>query len=322
MRTEIWNELEAEYAAQRIANEKTENLRREKIRGQYPGIEELIQKRENLIQGTIRGILSGTADGSGLTEKMKEMNQQIRSALVQNGLPENYLEPVYQCAICRDKGYVEKPLKEPCQCFQTAYRKKMREQIGLNCSDTETFETFDETRIPDERISDDAFTQREYAVLARNRCQKWADEYPESQPENILLSGKAGLGKTFLMHAMAARLIERGFHVLLISAFQFIQIARNSYFDGDDSMDELMNAPVLMIDDLGSEPLMKNITVEQLFHLIDERQNHHLSTIISSNLTMEELQERYTERITSRLSDPRKCMKLMLVGRDLRRMNR
>ena len=66
-----------------------------------------------------------------------------------------------------------------------------------------------------------------------------------------------------------------------------------------------MNAEVLMIDDLGSEPLMQNVTVEQLFNLLNERQNKGLSTVISTNLEMSKFRERYTERIASRLRDSR-----------------
>ena len=83
-----------------------------------------------------------------------------------------------------------------------------------------------------------------------------------------------------------------------------------------------MDIPVLMLDDLGSEPLMQNITVEQLFHLINERQLRGLSTVISTNLTLKELRERYTERIVSRLNDPQNCEIIILEGQDLRKVRR
>ena len=138
----------------------------------------------------------------------------------------------------------------------------------------------------------------------------------------MLLTGPSGLGKSFLMHAMAARLIERGINVLMISAYSFLQMARKSHFEAEDGVRELMDVPVLMVDDLGSEPLMQNITVEQLFHLINERQRRGLSTVISTNLTLPELKDRYTERIVSRLNDPKNCQIIVLEGRDLRKVER
>ena len=73
-----------------------------------------------------------------------------------------------------------------------------------------------------------------------------------------------------------------------------------------------------MIDDRGSEPMMQNVTVEQLFNLLNERQNRGLSTVISTNLTMQELQIRYTERIASRLRDRNYWKVITLEGKDIR----
>ena len=95
-----------------------------------------------------------------------------------------------------------------------------------------------------------------------------------------------------------------------------------AYFDQEDSMDELLNVPILMMDDLGSEPLIRNITVELLFNLINERQSKGLSTVVSTNLTLQELRERYTERVASRLNNPRNCLILTLAGKDLRKLER
>ena len=97
-----------------------------------------------------------------------------------------------------------------------------------------------------------------------------------------------------------------------------IEMLRKSYFDNDDSASELMDVDVLMIDDLGSEPLMQNITVEQLFNLLNERQGRGLSTVISTNLEMPKFRERYTERVASRLRDSMNCKVLSLMGKDIR----
>jgi DNA replication protein DnaC len=115
---------------------------------------------------------------------------------------------------------------------------------------------------------------------------------------------------------MAARLITRGQQVLLISAYSFLETARKSYFENDDRLEELIGTPVLMLDDLGSEPLLQNVTIEQLFNLINERQRRNLPTVISTNLNQEELRTRYTERIASRLTDKRNVQFLVLRGSD------
>ena len=322
MREDLLNELTAEYEAQRARNDREENARRDKIRRDFPDIEKRLLEREGLVFGTIRKILDGNAGAENLTEKMQKLNAEIEQMLRENGLPADYLSPVYKCAKCRDTGYTGDPVREPCECLKRAYQQKLRDLIGLGKNAEETFETYNAQIIPEVSVGDSGITQRGLTEIARARCEKWADSYPEVQSRDMLLTGPSGLGKSFLMHAMAARLIERGINVLMISAYSFLQMARKCHFEAEDGVRELMDVPVLMVDDLGSEPLMQNITVEQFFHLINERQSRGLSTVISTNLTLKELRERYTERIASRLNDPKNCEIIILEGRDLRKAAR
>jgi DNA replication protein DnaC len=106
--------------------------------------------------------------------------------------------------------------------------------------------------------------------------------------------------------------------VLIISAYNLLELVRKAYFSNEERAEELSEIDVLMIDDLGSEPLMQNVTVEQLFNLLNERLDKGLSTVISTNLTMEELQGRYTERIASRLRDKNNWKVITLEGKDIR----
>ena len=322
MREDLLNELSSEYEAQRARNEREEAARPEKIQQSYPEIEKKVLEREELIFGTVRKFLNGNAKMENLSGRMTELNRMIGNMLQQNGLPEDYLEPVFRCKVCKDTGYFGDPIREPCDCLKQAYQKKLRERIGLGKNDCETFESFNPKIIPEIPVDDSGVTQRALTEFAEKRCEKWADSYPDLPTRDILLTGMSGLGKTFLMRSMAERLIERGVSVLLISAYTFLQIARKSYFEADEGVKELMEVPVLMLDDLGSEPLMQNITVEQLFQLINERQNRGLSTVISTNLTLKELRERYTERVASRLNDPKNCEIIVLKGNDLRKTER
>ena len=320
MREDLLKELLAEYETQRARNEREEAERRERIRREFPMIEEAAEGRETLVFGTVRSILERKAKAENLTEKMEALNSRIRQLLRENGLPGDYLEPVYRCPVCRDTGYTGELIKTPCDCLKKAYEEKLRYRIGLGKNRNETFEAFNTCLIPDDPVPGTGTTQRKLSVFAREQCEKWADRYPEVQHRDLLLTGGSGLGKTFLMRAMATRLIERGKNVLLVSAYTFLQMARKSHYEADNGVKELMEVPVLMLDDLGSEPLMQNVTVEQLFFLMNERQGGGLSTIISTNLTLPELRERYTERIVSRLNNPKNCLILMLAGKDLRKL--
>ena len=318
MREDLLRELEAEYDQIRAENERTERARKEKIRTEQPEIHALVLERENLVFGTLRAILNGNAETENLPEKMERLNAAIREKLTAAGFPADYLAPVYRCPACQDTGRTGELIKEPCECLKKAYRQKLRSTIGLNGEKTESFETFDLSLFPDEPLPGKNYSQRMLMKKRRDDCREWADRYPDVQCRNMLLTGKSGLGKTFLLHAVAERLIERNVNVLIISSYKLLELVRKAYFSNEESAGELAEIDVLMIDDLGSEPLMQNVTVEQLFNLLNERLNSGLSTIISTNLTMEELQGRYTERIASRLRDKNSWKVITLEGKDIR----
>ena len=318
MREDLLQELEIEYGQIRAENERMEAERKEKIRKEFPEIRDLTERREELVYGTLRDILHGNADTEGLPEKMEKLSAEIRRELKSAGLPEDYLAPIWRCPVCRDTGYTGEPVREPCECLKKAYREKLRRKIGLNSEGNETFESFDLSVFPEEKLPERSYSQRDLMKRCREICEEWANRYPDVESRDLMLSGKSGLGKTYLLHAMAERLVRRDINVLIVSAYKTLEILRKAYFSNEENPGELTETEVLMIDDLGSEPLMQNVTVEQLFNLINERQNRGLSTVISTNLDMIEFRNRYTERIASRLRDKRYCKVITLEGKDIR----
>ena len=136
----------------------------------------------------------------------------------------------------------------------------------------------------------------------------------------MLIAGKSGLGKTFLLKCIAQRVAQRGYTPTYVSAYRLFETTRQAYMENNSAlMNPYMDVQLLLIDDLGSEPLMNNVTVTQLFNLLNERQMAGRHTVISTNLNMKELQERYTERIASRLLDETGCARLTFTGSDIRR---
>ncbi len=320
MRDEILKALQTEYAQLREQNEEDHQARIRDAKAHCPELENLLSGREELIYGALQGILRKTQKPVDLSQRMAEMNAKIRQTLVDAGLPEDMLEPKYRCDICEDKGYTGEPIREMCSCMRKRFHEKIRESIGLKTDGRETFDSYDDSLFSDEKLPGKTYSQRSLTATVRDLCKQWAETYPKGEARNILLMGQTGLGKSFMMHAMAERLVSRDVPVLMVSAWRFLEIARKSMFgDGDDEMNEMLETEVLLIDDLGSEPMMKNITVEQLFNIINERQNSGKATIISTNLTKSEFRERYTERIASRMMDARQSLVLTLMGDDLRR---
>ena len=321
MRNEIVRELLSEYEQQRMRNAEEESRRREIAVATVPEIGRLLAEREALIMGSVRGILDGRAGAGDLPAQMDALNRRITSLLVGQGMDAEWLSPVYRCRMCRDTGYVGEPVREMCDCMRQRLFSRLYREVGLEEQTPQTFETFDDQIFSAEPLPGRAYSQRSVMNRIRAAAEGWADKYPAVAQKTVLLQGKSGLGKTFLMHAMARRLLDRGLNVLVISAYRYLDIARKAYFSGKtDDLDALMEADVLMVDDLGSEPLMENITVIQWFNLINERQTRGKATVFSTNLGEKELRDQYTERIASRLLDKRTSLQLMFVGDDVRRM--
>ncbi|MBQ8654333.1 MAG: ATP-binding protein [Clostridia bacterium] len=319
MRSDIIRELNAEYDRQRAINAQEETLRREKAAVLCPEIPRLEAERDQLIFGGIRGVLTGRELTDDIPARMDVINRRIRSLLLQNGLAEDYLEPVYSCRKCRDTGYCGEPVKEMCDCFRTKFFTRLYQRMGLGSAQEQTFERFDPDVFPDTPMEGRGFSQRDVMQMYLKRCRDWAENYPDNDRRTVVFMGQSGLGKTYLMHCMTKRLLEKGVNALLISAFSFLDTARRAYFSGKtEDMDTLLDADVLLIDDMGSEPLMENITIVQWFNLINERQTRGKATVVTTNLMENELRERYTERVASRLLN-NEAMVLHFIGEDVRR---
>ena len=287
-----------------------------------PEIGEVLQARQGLIFAGLRGILGGEAAAEDLPARMDVLNRRAASLLQQHGYPETYLNPVYRCPVCQDTGYVGDLVREQCECLRTAFYTRLYRQVGLGEAAEQSFERFDLNLFSGEKMPGKTYSQRDMMGVYRSKCQAWAESYPNVPVRDMLLMGQSGLGKTYLMHAMAKVLLQRGFSVMLVSAYRFLEMARKAYFAGGSAnpteMDALMDADVLMIDDMGVEPLMENITISQWFNLINERQQRGKATLISTNLMEDELRRRYTERIASRLLNPLQCRLVQFLGDDVR----
>lgn len=318
---QILLKLQQEYAHRREDNLRLFEERQQRACAQCEGLQELLTRRHAAVmQGVRSGLISRSRQSgvnAGLPALMAELNREIAQKLTEGGLPADYLQPVYTCAVCHDEGYVYDPSRRMCDCFRVEYNRRLLAESGVS-DESGSFEAFDETLF-DPAEDERGVSQRGIALAIRDICLSYADSFPDTATRDLLLMGKSGLGKTYLLQCIARRVAQRGRLPLYTSAYRLLDTARKAYMENrSELMSELMNAPLLLIDDLGTEPLMNNVTVTQLFNLLNERQLAGRHTVISTNLSMRELQERYTERITSRFLDATSCRRLTFIGADLR----
>lgn len=323
MRENILREIETEYETLRAENRVEEARRLAEASAADPMIGALVAERMRLFQEGARDALSNPVQAreiaANLTRRIAAIQQQLRNKLVTQGFREDYLQPVYRCEKCNDTGYTGDLIHERCDCYKHRMRNRIANDPSHGLDSRETFEAYDASIFPETPCGDSGTTQRAAMEARRALLETYASDYPANPRRNLLLYGGSGLGKTYLMNCIGNRIHQRGDEVLKLTAYQLSERIRASVFDrSPDSFTSLLEVPLLLLDDLGVEPLFNNLTVENLFTLVNERSLAGLHTIISTNLQLDELRARYTERVASRLLDKRSTVIIRFNGRDVR----
>ena len=233
---------------------------------------------------------------SSLKEKLKQISDRKQELLISAGYSSDYLEPVYSCPECKDTGYIE---GRRCSCLKQAVIRYLYAQSNIDKVlerenfDTLSYDYYDDTELPGmKRIIDS--------------CKAYVSDF-DRRYENLLFYGDVGVGKTFLTNCIANELLKQGHSVIYFTAFQlFDTLAKYAFRSGEVSEDigrvheDIFDCDLLIIDDLGTE-MANTFVLSQLFLIINERDNRSKATIISTNLSIEEISERYSERTFSRI---------------------
>ena len=324
-RENVTREALSNLEAQRAANLMEEKRRRSEAEGKSPQIAQLLKKRQTLFFSGMRGAFASPDKAKEISNhmraQMEQLNAELRGALTDCGLPQDYLQPVYRCALCRDTGYVGEPVHEMCACLRRAVMNRLYQAEGLQGLEKENFAAFDEEIFPDEPIEGRKTSQRAFIRKCREYCEGYADTFAPGEGKGLLLCGRSGLGKTFLMNCVAQRVLERGYSVVVISAYKLIEAMRRFQFgeEGLEQVQDMLACDLLCIDDLGSEPMLRGITVSSLYHILNERRNAGRAVVITTNCDSDQLYEKYDDRIGARLTDPSRMKVIPFVGVDVRR---
>ena len=318
MENPVWNQVLAAFEAQRARNEQENDRRRQEIAQKFPDLNALLNRRHEMIMGAVRGAFSGGALQNAEVA-MAEYNKKISALLKEKGYPADYMAPVCVCSLCGDTGFIyENSVQKQCDCLKKAYQLALAQADG-SIQETQSFSTFDLNRFPDTILPGTGVTQRDYMAVIRDKCRQFAENIGKGNCQTLLLHGGSGLGKTFLLNCVGRAAEESGIAAVSLTAYDLLMDLKNAYFSRTgETADRYFETELLLIDDLGMEPLIDNVTVTQIYNLVSSRLKRGLYTVITTNLTREEMQKRYTERLTSRLLDPRTGMAIAFYGQDIR----
>ena len=236
-------------------------------------------------------------------EKLNKLFFKRLSLLKALGMDKDMLVPKYECQNCKDTGKVN---GANCKCFDNEVYRLLSESSDIK----------DRLGLEDLKFSGD----NNKKVLAFIR--KFDKDFAFTAKRNILLIGKTGTGKTYLLNALANDIMKKGNSVFFITAFNLnrllLKIHVGTLQEKDQLLSSLLDADVLIIDDLGSEQIFKNVTIEYIFNIINERQMSNKYTFYTTNCDLQELQIKYGERIFSRLVNKQITSVLTLDCEDMR----
>lgn len=284
---------------------------------QVPRLKEIdLQLRKTMTAAAQAAFLKGE-DGVKAMEQIRDINLELqneRKALVEAHFAPGTLEEKPLCNNCGGSGYVGSTM---CACLKELCRQEQMALLAGLTSGNERFENFRLDYYPEAVDPVYHVSPRRLMEKTLTVCRKYAAEFDGTG--NLLFTGGTGLGKTFLSACIANVVADKGYSVAYESAPQLFEKLNKNFFNPDDQSrqyaDSLQKADLLIIDDLGTE-LTNSFTVAALYSLVNERLLSGKSMIVSTNLNMPEIAQRYSPQIASRLEG---CFKVAtFVGQDIR----
>lgn len=317
MDNEILSKLLAEYDQKKRKAEINLQKRKEELYTKIPRLQKIEDELNNFAIKTAKNILQGSSYNiDNLNSKISILKAEKEEILNKNNIPNTYLEPYYECIICKDTGYIQS--KNSASCLCSCLKQKLLD-ISYNKSNIsnlskENFKTFNENRFSD-KIEPEKYginiSPRQNIITIKYKCLNFVKDFDNPECLNLLFTGNTGLGKTFMSNCIANELIKNGKNVLYQTAPVLLETVIDNKFNKyksstqDNFYKNVLEADLLIIDDLGTECL-NSMKLSELFTILNTRllnlNNKITKTIISTNLNINNIFKNYEERIGSRIA--------------------
>lgn len=319
--TEIYNKAKSIVERRRTEAESTAAAHRREVYHKIPQMQSLDAEIGQAAFDIVKAI--GMHDDAqqyvqSLSEKNLAAQEKRRVLLREYGYPETYLKPQYTCEKCSDSGF--------CGGFRCTCVDQLMQQIAYSslCSDfpveTSTFESFNlgfYSKRADPKTGVVPYARMQEIL---DFCKQYADDFDSHSP-SLFLYGETGLGKTHLSLAIAGAVTKKGYGVIYGSAQNLLDRMERERFkgEGEGTAEAILSCDLLILDDLGAE-FSTQFSVAAVYNILNTRLQSGKPVIISTNLTVKELEKRYTRRITSRIFGT--YTTLAFLGSDVRQLLR
>ncbi len=282
-----------------------------------PRVREIdLQLRRTMAKAAQSAFAGGEAQA--VMARARQENQSLqaeRRTLLAEAFGRDFSTEEPLCSHCGGSGYVGSTM---CQCLLELCRQEQKQELTLLNTATERFGDFRLDYYSDRPDSRTGISPRQIMERTYQLCRQYAANF-SMEAGNLLFSGNTGLGKTFLSACIARAVADGGHSVVYESAAHLFQTLEKARFEANDdnrrAAAKYGECDLLIVDDLGTE-LPGQFVTSALYTLVNDRLLEGRPTIISTNLSVEELNRRYNPQIVSRLRGSYR--RVAFVGDDIR----
>lgn len=298
--------------------ESLQESRLQEIYEKLPRVREIDKAlRSSMVLAVQASFVKGE-DGAAALAQVRQANlalQEERKSLIAAAFPAEYLDDSPICPLCGGAGYIGSAM---CRCLTDLCRQEQKKELALLTCGEHSFADFRLEFYSPEKAPNQVASPRAIMTRTLEVCRKYAENFTK-ESGNLLFNGSTGLGKTLLSACIACCVAEQGYSVAYESApHLFGKLEKNRFHPDEDSAQavaKLENCDLLIIDDLGTE-LPGQFVIASLYALLNDRLLAGKPMVISTNLNISEIKERYSPQIASRLQG--QFQLLPFVGQDIR----
>ncbi len=291
-------------------------------RSQLPELAMLDSAISRTVTQAIAAALQRGVDPTAAVEAARRENLALQAKrlelLAAAGIDPQRLEDTPLCPICSDTGYHKGAL---CRCVTDLCAQENLAELSRQLDEGYAFDAFSLTWYDpgyDPALGD---SPRGLMETVLGLCQDYAQEFPRHSARNLYLYGGTGLGKTLLSGCIARTVAQEGHWTVyatagaLFRSYEDVKFNRDPNGEAQEDVRRFENCDLLVLDDLGSE-MTTPFVQSALYQLLNQRMLAGKHTVISSNLDMDAVRQRYTPQVASRLEG--EFQELPFVGRDIR----
>lgn len=302
-----------ELSERKQRNELEEDRRHSEVYQKLPDYKRLEVDLAASMTDIVASLSGSTGESvEAIFERNRKIQNRMGELLKSGGFPADYLDPIYTCKKCKDKGNTG---NEWCECICKLTNDFAAAALNENAPLSKSrFDNFDLGYYPEYDEKTGA-SPREVMKQNLDVCKLFAETF-NGKGSGILMRGPTGLGKTHLSLSIANVVINKGYCVVYISVPELMRKLQDEQINKkvDTTMSLILNSDLLILDDLGAENT-SDWCVATIYEIINTRQNHNLPLIINTNLTTQELRSAYYDRLSSRMMSMKT---LLFIGKDNR----